>query len=69
MNGARLGILALAAALTACSSPSPVLYTIAKTGIAKNTMEDPSMDLRPLFDSIVQHIPPPALRGAVRSDM
>src|SRR5204863_6193866 len=29
MNGARLGILALAAALTACSSPSPVLYTIA----------------------------------------
>src|SRR5438270_12750475 len=29
MNGARLGILALAAALTACSPPSPVLYTIA----------------------------------------
>lgn len=29
MNGAKLAILALAAALTACSSPSPVLYTIA----------------------------------------
>ena len=29
MNGAKLPILALAAALTACSSPSPVLYTIA----------------------------------------
>src|SRR5246500_1051568 len=37
----------------------PVLYTIAKTGIAKKTLEDPSMDLRPLFDDIVQHIPCP----------
>src|SRR5690242_7951327 len=38
----------------------PVLYTIAKTGVAKKTMEDPSNDLRPLFDAIVQHIPCPA---------
>src|SRR3984885_6959515 len=38
----------------------PVLYTIAKTGVAKKTMDDPSMDLRPLFDAIVEHIPPPA---------
>ncbi len=37
----------------------PVLYTIAKTGIAKKTMEDPSTDLRPLFDAIVNHIPAP----------
>ncbi len=37
----------------------PVLYTIAKTGIAKRTMEDPSMDLRPLFDAILEHIPAP----------
>src|ERR1700729_627185 len=37
----------------------PVLYTIAKTGVAKKTMEDPSTDLRPLFDAIVEHIPPP----------
>jgi GTP-binding protein len=38
----------------------PVLYTIAKTGVAKKTMDDPSTDLRPLFDAIVEHIPPPA---------
>src|SRR5579872_4550990 len=37
----------------------PVLYTIAKTGIAKRTMEDPSTDLRPLFDCILEHIPAP----------
>jgi GTP-binding protein len=37
----------------------PVLYAIAKTGVAKSTMEDPSTDLRPLFDAIVKHIPPP----------
>jgi GTP-binding protein len=37
----------------------PVLYTIAKTGIAKKTMDDPSTTLRPLFDAIIQHIPPP----------
>src|SRR6266536_4986817 len=28
----------------------PVLYTIAKTGIARSSMEDSSNDLRPLFD-------------------
>ncbi|HEX3744719.1 MAG TPA: translational GTPase TypA [Bryobacteraceae bacterium] len=38
----------------------PVLYTVAKTGVAKKTMEDPSTDLRPLFDAIVEHIPSPA---------
>ena len=38
----------------------PVLYTIAKTGVAKRTMDDPSTDLRPLFDSILEHIPAPA---------
>jgi GTP-binding protein len=37
----------------------PVLYTIAKTGIAKTSMEDPSTNLRPLFDAIVKHIPAP----------
>src|SRR5215470_8961821 len=35
----------------------PVLYTIAKTGIAKRSLEDPSTDLRPLFDDIIKHIP------------
>jgi GTP-binding protein len=37
----------------------PVLYTIAKTGLAKKNMEDNATDLRPLFDAIVEHIPPP----------
>src|SRR5215469_548674 len=37
----------------------PVLYTVAKTGVAKHSLEDPSNDLRPLFDAIVQHIPCP----------
>ena len=37
----------------------PVLYTIAKTGVARRSLEDPSNDLRALFDAIVQHIPCP----------
>jgi GTP-binding protein len=37
----------------------PILYTIAKTGIARKSLDDESADLRPLFDSILQHIPPP----------
>jgi GTP-binding protein len=37
----------------------PVLYTIAKTGVARRSLDDPSNDLRPLFDAIVQHIPCP----------
>src|SRR3954451_20869443 len=37
----------------------PVLYTIAKTGMAKRNMEEESTDLRPLFDAIVEHIPAP----------
>jgi GTP-binding protein len=37
----------------------PVLYTIAKTGIAKKSLDDPSADLRPLFDAIVESIPAP----------
>ncbi|HKE22222.1 MAG TPA: translational GTPase TypA [Bryobacteraceae bacterium] len=38
----------------------PVLYTIAKTGIARRAPDDSSNDLRPLFDAIVEHIPAPA---------
>ena len=38
----------------------PVLYTISKTGVAKTSLEDPSTDLRPLFDAILKHIPCPA---------
>jgi len=37
----------------------PILYTIAKTGIAKKSLDDGSTDLRPLFDSILQNIPAP----------
>jgi len=37
----------------------PVLYTIAKTGIARKSLDDPSTDLRPLFDAIVATIPAP----------
>jgi GTP-binding protein len=38
----------------------PVLYAVAKNGVAKTSMEDPSEDLQPLFEAIVKHIPPPA---------
>ena len=38
----------------------PVLYTIAKTGVARRSLDDPSNDLRPLFDAIVHHIPCPS---------
>ena len=37
----------------------PVLYTIAKTGLAKKNMEDTATDLRPLFDAILEYIPAP----------
>jgi GTP-binding protein len=38
----------------------PVLYANARAGIAKKSPEDPSEDLRPLFETILEHIPPPA---------
>src|SRR6476646_8859647 len=38
----------------------PIIYANAKAGIAKTTLEDPSDNLRPLFDAIVKHIPGPA---------
>jgi len=38
----------------------PVLYTVAKTGVAKCSLDDPSTDLRPLFDAILERIPAPA---------
>lgn len=37
----------------------PVLYTIARDGIARASLEDSSMTLEPLFEAIVRHIPPP----------
>ncbi len=38
----------------------PIIYTNAKEGIAKRSLDDDSTDLRPLFDTIVEHIPGPA---------
>ncbi len=38
----------------------PVIYTNGRAGIAKLTPEDPNTDLRPLFETIIQKIPPPA---------
>ncbi len=38
----------------------PVLYAVAKNGVAKTSLEDPSETLEPLFEAIVKHIPPPS---------
>ncbi|OFV90913.1 MAG: GTP-binding protein TypA [Acidobacteria bacterium RIFCSPLOWO2_12_FULL_65_11] len=38
----------------------PVLYTNAKTGTASLDPTVPGQDLRPLFDAVVSHVPPPA---------
>src|SRR5262245_12234320 len=37
----------------------PVIYTNGKLGTAKAKLEDESTDLRPLFEAIIKHIPPP----------
>jgi GTP-binding protein len=37
----------------------PVVYTIAKRGIAKHSLDQESYDLTPLFDAIIKHIPEP----------
>ena len=37
----------------------PIIYANARAGIAKDKLEDSSDDLRPLFEAIVKHIPPP----------
>src|ERR1700686_1469615 len=36
----------------------PVLYAVAKNGVAKTSLEDPSETLEPLFKAIARHIPP-----------
>lgn len=38
----------------------PVLYAIGKEGVAQNSLAENSTDLRPLFQSILEEIPPPA---------
>jgi GTP-binding protein len=36
----------------------PVLYAIGRDGVAKTSLEDPSTDLRPLFETILAKVPP-----------
>jgi GTP-binding protein len=38
----------------------PVIYTNARAGVAKMAPEDPSDDLRPLFEAILKHCPVPS---------
>jgi GTP-binding protein len=37
----------------------PILYAISRDGIAKRRLEDEGQDLRPLFEQILQTVPPP----------
>ncbi len=37
----------------------PVLYAVARQGQASTSLAQPGKDLRPLFESILSHIPPP----------
>ena len=37
----------------------PVLYAVAREGIAKRGLDDGSSDLHPLFETIIQHLPSP----------
>lgn len=36
----------------------PYLFAIAREGVAKKTLDDPSTDLTPLFDLVMKHVPP-----------
>jgi GTP-binding protein len=38
----------------------PVLYTNAKTGVARRESDGAGEDLRPLFEAILEHVPPPS---------
>src|SRR5688572_28495407 len=45
----------------------PVLYTSARAGTSSLSTDVPGEDLRPLFDAIVDHVPPP--RGDAQSGL
>jgi len=45
----------------------PVIYASARAGTATVSMDTPGEDLRPLFDAIVAHVPPP--RGAAENPL
>ncbi len=38
----------------------PIVYTDARRGTATTSLAEPGRDLRPLFDVLVEHVPPPA---------
>src|SRR5215471_1926441 len=40
----------------------PIIYSIARDGMAKANMEDEGTNLQPLFDEILRSIPPPPVR-------
>src|SRR5512135_3602513 len=37
----------------------PTIYAVAKQGIAKRELDDPNTNLQPLFEAIIQKVPPP----------
>lgn len=37
----------------------PVIYAIGRDGVAKRSLDDPSENLQPLFETILEQIPPP----------
>jgi GTP-binding protein len=41
----------------------PIIYTIARQGIARLHLEDDNADLGPLFEAIIHHIPAPVVDG------
>src|SRR5690349_3370946 len=45
----------------------PVLYTSAKAGTSSRTVDAPGQDFRPLFDAIVEFVPPP--RGSAEAPL
>ena len=47
----------------------PVLYTSAKNGCAKLSLEDPSTTMEPLFEAIIKHIPAPRAHAGVEFKM
>lgn len=40
----------------------PIIYAVGRDGIAKENLEDNSADLRPLFEKIIDYMPPPRYR-------
>jgi GTP-binding protein len=43
---------------------APVVYASAREGVATMDLDTPPTDLRPLFEAIVQHVPPPPSEAA-----